>query len=42
MQMSPPEDSNLTIDLGATYTDFLSESIGLGLTQASVAVGFCV
>lgn len=34
MQMSHPEDSNLAIDLGATYTDFLSEPIALGVTQA--------
>lgn len=33
--MSPPEDGNLAIDLGATYTDFLSETIGLGVTQAA-------
>lgn len=34
MELTPPEDSDLAIDFRAIYTPFLSEAIGVGVTQS--------
>ncbi len=38
MELTPPEDSDLAIDLQAIYTPFLSEAIGMGVTQSARGV----
>ena len=38
MELTPPEDSDLAIDLQAIYTPFLSEAIGVGVTQSARGV----
>lgn len=35
MELTPPEDSDLAIDLRAIYTSFLSEAIVVGVTQSA-------
>ncbi len=35
MELTLPEDSDLAIDLQAIYTPFLSEDIGVGVTQSA-------
>lgn len=34
MELTPPEDSDLAIDFRAIYTPFLSEAIGVVVTQS--------
>lgn len=38
MELTPPEDSDLAIDLWAIYTPFLSEAISTSATQSARGV----
>lgn len=38
MELTPPEDNDLAIDLGAIYTPPLSEAIGTSVTQSARGV----